>query len=262
MFNDDESFTFKKMHELSTGDGFVEVAECMAEMIKYVANEPSVGLFYIQQHIQNAVPNVVNLKNKVANKSREMVLHTEDAEDSISVVRSMKEYGHSIADEMIKDIESSLALVSATQPKRGLISSSTSAFKMGRSSSWGPVAWTRKPSSSSQLQEDGEKSVSYLSNVIKSAKDRASYFRWPQMELNELSQAKGGTPSSVSYQEHTSSFDTNGKGSSSHPGSEIDELPLSSQPADEELLSLAENFNEFTADRESKLELWLAETRN
>lgn len=239
------------MHQLSTGDGFVEVAECMAGMIKYVANEPSVGLFYIQQHIQNAVPNVVNLKNKVAEKSREMVLHTEDAEDSISVVRSMTEYGHPIADEMIKDIETSLLLVS----KRG--STSSAAFKMGRSSSsWGPMVWTRKPSSSSststsaqqqqQLQDgdgygDGEKSVSYLSNVIKSAKDRASNFRWPQMELNELSESKDS--------------------SSMAPQSGIDdELPLSSQPVDEEeLLSVAEDFNEFTADRKAKLELWLAE---
>lgn len=242
------------MHQLSTGDGFVEVAECMAGMIKYVANEPSVGLFYIQQHIQNAVPNVVSLKNKVADKSRQMVLHTEDAEDSISVVRSMTEYGHPIADEMIKDIETSLLLVSATQPKRG---STSAAFKMGRSrsssSSWGPMVWTRKPSSSSststssqqqQLQDgdgDGEKSASYLSNVIKSAKDRASNFRWPQMELNELSESKD--PSSLVPQ---SGID--------------DELPLSSQPADEEeLLSVAEDFNEFTADRKAKLELWLAE---
>ncbi|GMQ07530.1 hypothetical protein CsSME_00051683 [Camellia sinensis var. sinensis] len=36
------------MHELSTVDGFVEVTESLAEMIKYVANEPSVGLFYVQ----------------------------------------------------------------------------------------------------------------------------------------------------------------------------------------------------------------------
>ena len=27
-----------------------------------LANEPSVGLFYVQQHVQRAVPNVINLK--------------------------------------------------------------------------------------------------------------------------------------------------------------------------------------------------------
>lgn len=27
-----------------------------------LANEPSVGLFYVQQHVQKAVPNVINLK--------------------------------------------------------------------------------------------------------------------------------------------------------------------------------------------------------
>ncbi|KAL6006686.1 hypothetical protein ACLOJK_032179 [Asimina triloba] len=38
------------------------VNECLAEMIKYIANEPSVGLFYVQQHTQNAIPNLVHIK--------------------------------------------------------------------------------------------------------------------------------------------------------------------------------------------------------
>ncbi|XP_028119525.1 uncharacterized protein LOC114317035 [Camellia sinensis] len=99
------------MHELSTVDGFVEVTESLAEMIKYVANEPSVGLFYVQQHTQNAVPNLINLKNNVMEKSWGLTLHTKDLEDSIAMVRSMKDCGFPIADEMIGDIKKSLAIM-------------------------------------------------------------------------------------------------------------------------------------------------------
>lgn len=52
-------------------------------------------------------------------KIHEVTLHTEDIEDSICSVRSMAEYGIPIADEMIKDINRSLHIVSASQPKRG-----------------------------------------------------------------------------------------------------------------------------------------------
>lgn len=38
--------------------------EGVADMIKYLANEPSVGLFFVQQHTQNAVPNLLHVKVK------------------------------------------------------------------------------------------------------------------------------------------------------------------------------------------------------
>ncbi|KAL7189962.1 hypothetical protein ACSBR1_039575 [Camellia fascicularis] len=146
------------MHEFSTVDGFVEVIESLAEMIKYVANEPSVGLFYVQQHTQNAVPNLINLKNNVMEKSRELTLHTKDLEDSITMVRSMKDYGFPIADEMIGDIKKSLAIMSTKQPKRGLIHNPSLGFQMGRTSSLGPSTWGRNTDS----MHKGEKLVSYL----------------------------------------------------------------------------------------------------
>jgi hypothetical protein len=48
-------------------------------------------------------------------------LHTEDIEDSICAVRSMAEFGLPIADDMIKDINKSLKIMSKTQPKRGFV---------------------------------------------------------------------------------------------------------------------------------------------
>lgn len=263
MFNNDGPFAFNIMHEFSTADGFVEIAERLAEMIKYAANEPSVGLFYIQQHTQNAVPNLINLKNSVTEKSRELTLHTEDLEDSITSVGSMKECGFPIADEMIKDITKSLSIMSSKQAKSGLIRNPSSGFRMGRTSSWGPSTWGRNAGSQWQ---DGERSSNYISSVLKSAKERATNFKWTQLDSREMRQFKGervvphsSTPPPV-------------------PDTEVDELPLSSQIADElqqeedfsvdesfskhEPVLLPENFEEFRADREAKLEEWLGSSDN
>ncbi|CAK9159678.1 unnamed protein product [Ilex paraguariensis] len=264
--SDDEPFAFKKMHEFSTVDGFVEITESLADMIQYVANEPSVGLFYVQQHAQNAVPNLINLKNNVAEKSREMTLHTEDLEDSITMVSSMRDCGFPIADEMIRDIRKSLAVMATKQPKRGLIHTPRLGFQMGRTSSWSPATWGRNTVSP---QQDGKTTSSYLSTVLKSAKQRASNFKWPQLDPKESRQAKGDTlmsyPNPPLYVAAAST-------SSTIPDTEADELPLSSQIADEtqeesskddgslsnhQLVSLSEDYDEFRADREAKLEDWL-----
>ncbi|KAG2729782.1 hypothetical protein I3843_01G260700 [Carya illinoinensis] len=255
------------MHGLSTVDGFVEITECLAEMIKYITNEPSVGLFYVQQHTQNAVPNVITLKNNVVEKSREMTLHTEDSEDSITTVRSMKECGFPIADEMIRDIKKSLVIISTKQPRRGLIHNPVSGFQMGRTISWGPTTWG---SSAVYSQEDNERKGSYFSTVFKSAKQKASNFKWPQLDPKESIETKG--EKLLPYPTSTLSV-ASASTSSSFPDVEVDELPLSSRIEDEplqeeeeesdvslinhNLLSSAENFDDFKADKEAKLKEWL-----
>ncbi|KAI3816156.1 hypothetical protein L1987_15846 [Smallanthus sonchifolius] len=139
MFIDDEvRSALKEMYEYSPVDGFVEISEGLGGMIKSLANEPSVGLFYVQQHTHNAVPNVVNLKNNIVAKSREISLHTEDSEDSIAMVRSMTDYGLPIVDDMIKDIRKSLAIMLSKQPRKGLISSRS------KTGSWGLTGWRGK----------------------------------------------------------------------------------------------------------------------
>ncbi|KAK6233937.1 hypothetical protein QUC31_006343 [Theobroma cacao] len=257
------------MNGFSTVDGFVEITESLAEMIKYVANEPSVGLFYVQQHTQNAVPNVVNLNNHVVEKSREATLHTEDLEDSITMVRSMKECGFPIADEMIKDIRNSLTIMSAKQQKRGLIHSPASSFQMRRTSSWGPMSWGR---GSENVQQDGS---NYFSTVIKSARQKASNFKWPQLESKEQIQKQPQKP--LSHPTPPLSVASASTGSSI-PDTEADELPLSCQMADEvheeeeeateddvkpshhNLSFMSENYDDFKADKEAKLEQWLEGT--
>ncbi|KAG8645281.1 uncharacterized protein LOC110624531 [Manihot esculenta] len=257
------------MHGFSTVDGFVELTECMAEMIKYVANEPSVGLFYVQQHTQNAIPNVTNLKNNIIEKLCETILHTEDLEDSITMVKSVKDCGFPIADEMIRDIRTSLAMVSAKQPRRGLIPSPTSGFQLGRTSSWGPSTWDHNG-----VQQGSRRKVNYFSTVFNTARKRASNFKWPQLD------PKDSTPAPVekllSYN-NPSELVASASTSSSLPDMESDELPLSSQAADElqpedeqaetndapgNVLSPQANYDDFKAVKEAKLEEWLGRANN
>ncbi|KAK8592082.1 hypothetical protein V6N13_062669 [Hibiscus sabdariffa] len=268
-FCDELPFTFNTMDAFSVEDGFVEIAESLAEMIKFVANEPSVGLFYIQQHTENAIPNIVNLHDHVAEKSHEATLHREDLEDSITMVRSMKECGFSIADEMIKDITSSLTLLSAKQPKRGLFHSPASSFQKGGTISSGPMSWAP---GSRNVQLD---SSNYFSTVVKSARQKASNFKWLQLDSMEQMETEPQKPPPQA----APPLSVASASSSSIPDAEADELPVSSQ-MDNELnkedkkeeteddaelphhnFSLpSENYDDFKANKESKLEQWLQGT--
>ncbi|RYQ92673.1 hypothetical protein Ahy_B09g098883 isoform F [Arachis hypogaea] len=247
-----------KMHEFSTVDGFVEISEGLAEIMKYVANEPSSGLFYIQHHAQNAVPNVIEAKRNIVEKSHETTLHAEDLEDSVTMVRSMKECGFSLADEMIRDIKKSLVTMTTKQPKRGLIRQSPSGSRIERTSLWG---------------EGSEKRSNYLSSVFSSAKQKASSLRWPNLDTKESMDSKGEKPDMYSNLPLTvTSASTN----SSLQGIEAYELPVSSQVEDEcqhqqnedsdvnstKLLSISENYDDFKANKEAKLEEWLQGTGN
>ncbi|KAJ6317440.1 hypothetical protein OIU76_013057 [Salix suchowensis] len=254
------------MHGVSMVDGFVEITESLAEMIKYVVNEPSVGLFYIQQHTQNAVPNVIGLKNNVVEKSRETNLHTEDLEDSITMVKSMKECGFPVADEMIRDIRTSLAIMSARQPRRGLINSPVSGFQMGRTSSWGPGTWGRN---GDDAEKDGKKTSSYFSTVFKSAKEKASNLKWPPLDSKESTTNQAEKPLSCFNPSRLVSIS-----SSSLPHAGVDVLPMSSPTSGEQqldkeedqvgvnspphnILMVTEKYDDFKADKEAKLEEWL-----
>lgn len=258
------------MHEFSAFDGFLDITECLAEMIKYVANEPSIGLFYVQQHAQNAVPNVIRIRNNVVEKSHETTMHTEDSEDSITMVSSMKECGFPIADEMIRDIKKSLLIMSTKQPKRGLIHDSRSGLRRERTSSWGPSSWVRP---AVYGQHDTEKG-GYLSTVLKSAKQKASNFKWPQLDSREVVQTKD--EKLLYYPERPLSVASAASTSSSVPDLETDELPVSSQitgePQEEELIDTSSpsrssipalgNYDEFKADKEAKLKEWLEDNGN
>ncbi|XP_057531601.1 uncharacterized protein LOC130809808 [Amaranthus tricolor] len=238
------------MCELSAADGFVEINENLGDMIKYVANEPSVGLYYIQQHAQNAVPNVIRHKNNISEKSHEVSLHTEDLEDSINMTKTMKQCGSPVIDEMIRDIKASLTIMSTKQPVRGVIKQRSSSYRIGASSSWGPVTWARTTGNN---QNDGEGSNYYFSSMFKSAKDKAVNLKWSQVPQLDVTQPRP-FESNISTQVE-----------------ETDELPLSSQVEDETvegsnismdgksqlLLPEEREYDEFKANKEARLEEWL-----
>ncbi|KAK4343664.1 hypothetical protein RND71_036758 [Anisodus tanguticus] len=243
MFNDDEPLAFKKMPEFSAVDGFAEITESLAEMIKLIANEPSMGLFYIQQHTQSAVSNLINLKNNIEEKSREVTLHAEDSEDSITVIRSMKDTGASIANEMIQNLRHSLAVLLKKQPKKGLIRRQPgSTFRIGRTSSWSPATWGL----STGPQLDGEMANSYLSNVYRSAKEKA----------NALSAAEAGFSlwvSEANDEELPLSSPTN---------NELQVMQMNKSMSPDQLHPSSENYEQVMADKEAKLEGWLGGNGN
>ncbi|XP_019067706.2 uncharacterized protein [Solanum lycopersicum] len=187
------------MHVFSTVDGFVEITESLMDMIKFIANEPSAGIFYVQQHTHTAVPNLISLTSKTEGKSRQVTLHTADSEDSIFMVRSMKECGFSIANEMMKNLRHSLAVVSEKQLRIGSIRRQSSSFRIERTISWNPATWGRKTGP----EPDGERNADYVSNVFKSAKEKASSFRWPQMDAIESKPAKNDEPSVICSNDDT-----------------------------------------------------------
>lgn len=259
--SDEEPIAFKKMHDFSTVDGFVEINENLADMIKFVANEPSVGLFYVQQHTQNATPNLLNLKNNVAEKSHETALHTEDLDDSMTMLRSMIECGFPVADEMIRDIKKSLSIISTKQPKRGSLYNSSPGF-LARTGSWSPASWGRN-AVFPQLQ-DGDKSSGYLSNALKSVKQRANSFNRSQTGSEEASQSKNEKlPSDFSPAPTSTSAESE---TEDRPlPNEVDrelqeEAHLSKSLSHQQFLALYEHYDEFKADREANLEEWLGGT--
>lgn len=219
---------FVRMHEFSTVDGFAEINESLAEMIKYIANEPSVGLYFIQQHVRNAAPNVLNLNSNVLEKSRETALHTEDLEDSIAMVKSMRECGSPIADEMIGDIKNSLAIMSSKQPRRGVI--------LNSASPWSRFSSITTTTRGSDYSPDNSESSNYFTSVFKTAKERASNIKWPQLDFKE--QKAESNPNVESSELKEEEEEVSGKG---------------------EHIVETTKFEEFKAGKEASLKAWLGD---
>nr|BAJ95576.1 predicted protein [Hordeum vulgare subsp. vulgare] len=246
--------------DLSPADGFLCVKEGVDEMIKHVANEPSLGLYFVQQHAQASMPILLDVKGKVTEKTREITLHTEDIEDSICAVRSMAEFGLPIADDMIKDINKSLKIMSKTQPKRGLIQNPIWGFQSDKSSEpWNDLDTT-----------NGGSSKNYLSSMLNTAKQKASSLRWPQ---TDFAMNDGVSEKSVSSTAQESS-PAGGHGASTPSDAERDEVVSISNsllenknaatmnqglsPSD--ISHTAESYNKFKEEQELKLQEWLRES--
>ncbi|KAF3795693.1 hypothetical protein EJ110_NYTH04344 [Nymphaea thermarum] len=333
------------MHDFSTVDGFMDVNDCVVEMIQRVANEPSVGLFYVQQHTQNAVPNLIRtkasqyssfssfgfflwrnlmmrvqvsfrnvnntigqvnyvivcinscLQNRVMEKSNEVALHTANLDDSITMVRSMKDFGVPIADQMTKDIQKSLIMLSSMKLQKrpfrltseGDGSSSWRGLRMARSGSWGGSTFGSS-SGSTQVKETGDlyhqyepstsepsqmtesKGSNKLSAMLNSAKQKASVLRWLQRDAsgphslnNKFSGSSRETPPLI---DDIRADDPHLSGQISHQSEMVEhyEPSTTGDPSVESYINepseLMESFEKFKSDREAKLEEWLKETSN
>ncbi|XP_072975740.1 uncharacterized protein [Typha angustifolia] len=241
--------------------------EGVDEMIKYLANEPSVGLFFVQEHARGSMPHLLNAKDKVAQKIHEVTLDIEDIEDSISVVRSMAENGFPIADDMLKDIHKSLLIMSTSQPKRG---NPSWGFQVGRSSSSTQDAFN---SSTGNSRQGGGSSRGYLSSVLNSTKQRAAGVRWSRPdEVPKGDKSKHLMPCIPPQTSVMGSCTI-----STPTDAEGDELPLSSHLLDGHLeesatvaeifyspdvLSMIGNYDKFKSEQELKLQDWFQDSQD
>ncbi|RLM61022.1 uncharacterized protein C2845_PM14G02790 [Panicum miliaceum] len=241
---------------LSPADGFLRVKDGVDGMIKYVANEPSVGLYFVQQHARASMPILLDVKDKLVEKTHEVTLHTEDLEDSICAVRSMADFGLPLADDMINDISRSLQIMSKTQPKRGLIQNPSWGFQSGKSSgTWDELGAT-----------NGSSSRNYLSSMFNTAKQKASSLRWPQPDFSTKDDSSENSASSAA----PGSSQAAGQGAST-PDTERDDLPISSRLSDgttatnkslpaADISETVETYNKFKEEQELKLQKWLRES--
>nr|CAB3482157.1 unnamed protein product [Digitaria exilis] len=261
---------------LTPADGFLRVKDGVDGMIKYVANEPSVGLYFVQQHAQASMPILLDVKDNLVEKTHEVTLHTEDMEDSICAVRSMADFGLPLADDMIKDINRSLQIMSKTQPKRGLIQNPSWGFQSGKSSgTWDELGST-----------NGNSGRNYLSSMFNTAKQKASSLRWPQPDFAtkddssensassaapESSQAGGqGASTSDMERDAPESSQAGGQGASTLD-TERNDRPISNRLSDgttathkslaaTDVSDTVETYNKFKEEQELKLQQWLRES--
>jgi hypothetical protein len=98
--------------------GCFTVHDSVSELVQQVANEPSVGLYFVQQHVHKAVPGLLSIKNKLAEDTQEALLYTEDARDALTAIKTMKEYGPPAVNSMISMLTASISLLpSLRHPK-------------------------------------------------------------------------------------------------------------------------------------------------
>ncbi|XP_024393084.1 uncharacterized protein [Physcomitrium patens] len=100
-----------KMQPSAPRDILQGVHNSVTDMVKDVANEPSVGLYFVQQHVHKAVPGLLALKSQIVEEVQEVMLYTEDVRDALTSVKTMKEVGPPVFSKMIATLNASLQLL-------------------------------------------------------------------------------------------------------------------------------------------------------
>lgn len=172
----------------------------------------------------------------------------------ISINRSVP-FGPPLADDMIKDINRSLQIMSKTQPKRGLIQNPSWGFQSRKSSG----TWDKLGST------NGSSSRNYLSSMFNTAKQKASGLRWPQPDFATKDDTSENSASSSALE----SPQAGGQGAST-PDTEKDQLPISSRLSEGTAANRSlpatgvsetvEAYNKFKEEQELKLREWLRDS--
>ncbi|KAL3684486.1 hypothetical protein R1sor_002508 [Riccia sorocarpa] len=161
---------------VQTESSLREVHDTITEMMKQLANEPSVGLYFVQQHVQRAVPAVVQLKAQIVDATQEAEFVTQDVKDARNAVRAIKECGPPVIERMIKTLDSTLPrLPSFRQFRREeLAVGSTAGTSSLTEPADIPASISRSPSGREPLVTDSAY-VGYVRNIFDSAVQKASY---------------------------------------------------------------------------------------
>ncbi|KAI5079201.1 hypothetical protein GOP47_0006872 [Adiantum capillus-veneris] len=99
-----------------------DVHEMVTEALKLVANEPSVGLYFVQQHVHKAVPSLLNVKHQITEATASADLATADVKDSLSCIKSMKDCGPPVIERMIKTLQTASTQIPTNHQSRGSFS--------------------------------------------------------------------------------------------------------------------------------------------
>ncbi|GBG80023.1 hypothetical protein CBR_g30284 [Chara braunii] len=131
----------------------------ITDVLKQVANEPSVGLYFVQQHVQKAVPQLCNLKKDIKELSYSASYLTDDLMTATSTVRVMKSCGLPVLDHITKTLDTTSTCLAALRSSRG----------SGQLLQPGFTPWST-PASSPTRQHHGQGSPAFY---------RSSSSRWP-----------------------------------------------------------------------------------
>lgn len=185
------------MQHSACKDALQGVHNSITDMVKEVANEPSVGLYFVQQHVHKAVPGLLALKSHVIEGTEEAILYTQDVNDALASVKVMNEVGPPVFSKMISTLNASLQLLPT------LYQSKTSRL---------PPAYAHLPRSATHhgalpSSQPGTRSGVLSESSIPEATGKSSpAVSSPAEVLQRSSSVQGNTNSSSTTPTDTSSF--------------------------------------------------------
>ncbi|KAL3688227.1 hypothetical protein R1sor_014536 [Riccia sorocarpa] len=161
---------------VQTESSLREVHDTITEMMQQLANEPSVGLYFVQQHVHKAVPAMVQLKTQIVDATQKAEYVTQDVKEARNAVRTIKECGPPVIERMIKTLDGTLPRLPSFRHFRSeeLAVDSTAGTSSLTEPADIPTSISRSPSGREPLVTDSAY-FGYVRNIFDSAIQKASY---------------------------------------------------------------------------------------